>query len=174
MVLFFLYLREFCKNAKGMPVMWHVARNGCAQRVYWVDGIENNVQPIEERRTGRFKRYSWSRTWSTSSSKISKINRISLIFIVFLWFSLSFIDFQWFLLIFTRFLSILWSLPTSRVSFEAPSATFFDRLDIFFDAIDLINTLGTSIPRHRWHNWHTFGILAEFSQVQKNNTRKAD
>ena len=42
--------------------------------------------------------------------------------------------------------------PTPKVPSEALSRTFFDRLDIKFDAIDMINTLGTSIPRHRWHN----------------------
>ena len=36
---------------------------------------------------------------------------------------------------------LLTRLP-SRVSSEAPSTTFFDRLDIFSDAIDIINTLG--------------------------------
>ena len=42
--------------------------------------------------------------------------------------------------------------PTPKVPSEALSRTFFDRLDIFSDAIDMINTLDTSIPRHRWHN----------------------
>ena len=59
---------------------------------------------------------------------------------------------------------LFWTRPTSEASPEALSRTFFDRLDIKFDAIDMINTLGTSIPRHSWHNWHILGILAEFSQ----------
>ena len=37
---------------------------------------------------------------------------------------------------------------TLKVSSEASSRTFLDRLDINFDAIDMANTLGTSIPRH--------------------------
>ena len=52
----FSSLREFGKNAKDRPVMSPVARNGCAQRVYQVDGIEKNVQPIEKSPTERFKR----------------------------------------------------------------------------------------------------------------------
>ena len=35
-----------------------VTRNGCAQRVYHVDGIEIYVQPIEKSPTERFGRYS--------------------------------------------------------------------------------------------------------------------
>ena len=37
--------------------------------------------------------------------------------------------------------SIFLQLPTSKLSFEAPSRPFLDRLDTFSDAIDLINTL---------------------------------
>ena len=36
---------------------------------------------------------------------------------------------------------LFWSAPTSKLSFEAPNTTFFDRLDIFSDATNLKITL---------------------------------
>ena len=41
--------------------------------------------------------------------------------------------------------SFLFHLPTLKLSSEAPSEPFFDRLDIFPDAIDLKNTMAVSI-----------------------------
>ena len=141
----FLSLREFGKNVKDRPVMSPLARNGRAQRVYQVDGIEKNVQPIDKSCTGSFKRYSWCRKWSWSQQKPNENQ----------WKLMKISENQWksmqiyeIVLIFTDFGRSRWPLRASRVSYEAPSATFFDWLDIFFDAIDLINTLGTSIPRH--------------------------
>ena len=42
--------------------------------------------------------------------------------------------------------------PTSKVSSEASSGTFFDRLDIKSNGFGMTNTLVTFIRRHRWHN----------------------
>ena len=44
--------------------------------------------------------------------------------------------------------SIFWERPTSRASSEAPSKTFFDRLDIFSDAIDIKNALMLLVLPH--------------------------
>ena len=41
--------------------------------------------------------------------------------------------------------SFLFHLPTLKLSSEASSKPFFDRLDIFPDAIDLKNTMAVSI-----------------------------
>ena len=41
--------------------------------------------------------------------------------------------------------SFFGDLPTLNLSFEASSKPFFDRLDIFPDAIDLKNTMAVSI-----------------------------
>ena len=42
--------------------------------------------------------------------------------------------------------------PPSKVSFEAPSTTFFDRLKVFFSAIDLENTLVAFNLCHQLYN----------------------
>ena len=41
--------KEYFGWASYISVTSPVARNGCAQRVYHVDGTEKNVQPIEKR-----------------------------------------------------------------------------------------------------------------------------
>ena len=53
---------------------------------------------------------------------------------------------------------------------EASTWTSLDLLGMFCDAIDLINTLGGSISRHRWHAWNWISNLDEFSQGQKSHT----
>ena len=69
----------------------------------------------------------------------------SMIFIDFHWFSMIFIDFHWFSLIFIDFHHFYLHVPTSKVSSEASSGTFFDRLDIFPDAINLKITMAVLI-----------------------------
>ena len=46
----------FCQ-ASYFAIISPVARNGCAQRVYHVDGIGKSVQPIEKSPTERCKPY---------------------------------------------------------------------------------------------------------------------
>ena len=47
------------------------------------------------------------------------------------------------------------------ISFEAPSATFFDRVDIFSDAIDVTNTLAWSNARHMWATFSSSSHILE-------------